>query len=1636
MKISTTNSHQQATSIQAPPDRVPETAPVSTVSQVLPFGELTWENFERLCHRLASQDSEVEHSARYGIAGQAQQGIDIFARKKNGKYDTWQAKRYASYSPSNLRTAVSAFLKGNWVAKSETFFIAVQASLSNTKVQDEIEEQTAILKRKGISLVVLGAEELSERLRRYPRLLLDFFGRPWTKAFIGDSIDQALLNTLDGSEIARVRAQLVRVYQTQFQLLDSGAVEISDLSSRSDLEHEHGLLARFTRPDMLVRELRDATTSATQRDSANAQRASKANQAQSESDAPNKVVQRIRRMPLAGWITQSDQLAILGDAGTGKSTVLRCIALDLLGDQAGLPEIATRWGSLIPVYVSFAKWARTAEETKGQVGLKDVIRTSLQPLFTTPDLVGLLDCAIDERRILLLVDGLDEWSNEQAARTALQTLLTFVGTHQIPIIVTARPSGLKKIGAIPRNWSTGTLAPLSVDQQRRLVLRCLGQTVAEGTTAVASPDPSVNMVAERFFRDLKREAGLATLAEIPLLLVSLLALSLRRITLPKKRAQALDQLIDILLEIHPQSRATAAGDVQARFKVAQDTELRKGAVAALAYASRHDGGDAGYPTSMAKNKIKEFLIDPETHAFGREKAGEAANEILAVNAETIGLLVEKGPSEIGFVHASLEEYLAAFHIQSWPLEKLVSFIRSNATNVRWRNVIGNLISITRRPAEIDQFVDAIESAEADVLGESTRNQLLTDIAFSSSKMSPATATRLGHHSLSLIEWPGAIGERVALLSSALNGTIHPVLGPILLERVQYWVPRTLDYTEQFFEVLGTWDQAPDLLLVLKRGLVEQSRWGQRPAARAMAKVFGGSEEVRQWLISVLNGTTDLQSTGAAIEALVRGWPSADGFDQIIADTRASLKPSLRLIAIWTLVKLGQHDERHLSELLDLLEASRDLDYLDRPLAWEALSTAWLNHPIAIERCLQSLGGISYRMQRGSLDREPCTRFLLNCSPGNKNIRQWIVDELRNDHPFSSIHSAWDSLAPFALADDAIKTGLVAAITDKKTEGREYQISGLIAILNDQRLKDFAIQKVRSAVASWSHVWYLQPLINGWSSDHAVLALLEEIRAWPDEKLDEVVTLLPKILPDRRVCRDRLLSICRSQKPRRTHLLADVFHEIGCDWNDQEVVDELLEIAKSNVWLDSGSASLILRFGKNPLVQTFARNRLLERAPPLAAIAAAYPHIQDLRTGALSRVGALPTSLRYILAEVASIDSEHHAVMADILNRYDWEVDGDLKVLLSIRRHELLHSSQADATKAIETLLTDVRSVGHDFEGRRAAAVAGLIAFGAIKEFASLREGDKPLAISVGRYDQESGALIELIARSWDELKAHLGEELIERIGRNSSPENVWDVLAPYLIWNDGLRQEFVGYCELANSSLGIPSLRALARERPNSDLLERHCLLAVAMTDERGMRSPWTTRAQKFEAAYILHEQFGARPDISRSLHDSLMKRKDGYRAMVLAIYDPGHDVFGTLKISPLMLGTDHHDWATACTISAGTQVSSEFIEVLRAMINRDTHDLWDFQEYTNIAVLGRLARDPEAVKLLMHVLAGEVTGSEAASLSRYLAATGPFDDAVLSALRKKLDFFSRRKGVVVAGYDALANEIRPISHSLLDALQ
>ncbi|RZN39023.1 MAG: hypothetical protein EF813_04465 [Methanosarcinales archaeon] len=103
--------------------------PVETRKQELPFGGLTWEDFERLCLRLVRLESTVEHCQLYGVRGQKQEGIDIYARKTSAdKYSVYQCKRVRDFGPTNIEGAVSKFLVGAWASKSDTFVLCTSES--------------------------------------------------------------------------------------------------------------------------------------------------------------------------------------------------------------------------------------------------------------------------------------------------------------------------------------------------------------------------------------------------------------------------------------------------------------------------------------------------------------------------------------------------------------------------------------------------------------------------------------------------------------------------------------------------------------------------------------------------------------------------------------------------------------------------------------------------------------------------------------------------------------------------------------------------------------------------------------------------------------------------------------------------------------------------------------------------------------------------------------------------------------------------------------------------------------------------------------------------------------------------------------------------------------------------------------------------------------------------------------------------------------------------------------------------------------------------------------------------------------------------------------------------------------------
>jgi predicted helicase len=131
--------------------------PVETRLQELPLSELRWEDFERLCLRLARLDGEVEHCQLYGVRGQTQHGIDLFVRHRDPQtYSVYQCKRVEEFGPAEIRSAVEQFLKGDWAKRASKFVLCVTASGIRTQCAEELETQAQRLAERGVTFVSSG----------------------------------------------------------------------------------------------------------------------------------------------------------------------------------------------------------------------------------------------------------------------------------------------------------------------------------------------------------------------------------------------------------------------------------------------------------------------------------------------------------------------------------------------------------------------------------------------------------------------------------------------------------------------------------------------------------------------------------------------------------------------------------------------------------------------------------------------------------------------------------------------------------------------------------------------------------------------------------------------------------------------------------------------------------------------------------------------------------------------------------------------------------------------------------------------------------------------------------------------------------------------------------------------------------------------------------------------------------------------------------------------------------------------------------------------------------------------------------------------------------------------------------------
>jgi hypothetical protein len=263
--------------------------------------------------------------------------------------------------------------------------LAVACTVNDPKVIDEIEETRTRLKGRGIEFEPLFAGELTEKLRTQPEVIDDFFDRAWVEKVCTLEAVAALKDRVSRIDMASLRTGLRAFYTAWVKIVDPGLPLVGQAAGEMPAPE---LSRRYVLPDVVLEPgvaEHDHLPAEQEEIPVAAEPPSEAELYQTGPHTPR--APRVsrprpseRRIPVGQFLAEAARAVITAEAGAGKTTFLRYLALDILSDAPALGAVGERYAGYVPVWVPFALWARMSEGKDRPPPLEDVVHGFIQAL--------------------------------------------------------------------------------------------------------------------------------------------------------------------------------------------------------------------------------------------------------------------------------------------------------------------------------------------------------------------------------------------------------------------------------------------------------------------------------------------------------------------------------------------------------------------------------------------------------------------------------------------------------------------------------------------------------------------------------------------------------------------------------------------------------------------------------------------------------------------------------------------------------------------------------------------------------------------------------------------------------------------------------------------------------------------------------------------------------------------------------------------------------------------------------------------------------------------------------------------------------------------------------------------------------
>lgn len=380
-----------------------------------------------------------------------------------------------------------------------------------------------------------------------------------------------------------------------------------------------------------------------------------------------------RQLGVLEAIRDHRHLVLLGDPGSGKSTVLSNLALCLAAQRLEPDGEWSQWLSVwptqeidvVPVLITLRELARTAlsdprEAEPGYIWDFIANRLKAQNLVFAEE--ALQDC-LENGRAILLFDGLDEIPTQQQ-RTFIRDAVAACARRygQCRIVVTCRTLSYQEPNWRLSNFHSEVLAPFNEEQIDRFIASWYAELARLGNVESGA----MTRITQHLQHALRR-SDLWQLASNPLLLTVMALIHTHKGRLPEARALLYEETVDLLLWRWEQIKMRGEDDSpQLRNLLAAidrtDVDLKR-ILWQLAFdIHQQDGTDeANTVADISESRLQRMLI--ELHP---DRSRDWAYQVVEAMKLRAGLLVEYAPEVYRFPHRTFQEYLAGAHLSTQP----------------------------------------------------------------------------------------------------------------------------------------------------------------------------------------------------------------------------------------------------------------------------------------------------------------------------------------------------------------------------------------------------------------------------------------------------------------------------------------------------------------------------------------------------------------------------------------------------------------------------------------------------------------------------------------------------------------------------------------------------------------------------------------------------------------------------------------------------------------------------------------------------------------------------------------------------------------------------------------------------------